>query len=215
MRCVDPGDRALRQQGEAAPGLFSKPSGCSGMSTPPFAVRRAGGDDLTGALHSTTGGAAAPRLGTHPGKPARLARAPRGRGRRLRPARSTRAAPRDPWRRHSAVELGDAAVVLALNSSRNVGPRAHAWTGDRSSGRIVQGTRRSRRVQPDPERKPLTCEHSGCRSDYERAAPRRVTSRRSSLGRVTDRAAGRLRAAAGVGSAGGLPGRTARAGPTG
>ena len=33
--------------------------------------------------------------------------------------------------------LGDAVVALALDSSRNAGARAHAWTADRSSRRII------------------------------------------------------------------------------
>jgi hypothetical protein len=36
---------------------------------------------------------------------------------------------------------------------------------------------------PTRNGKPLTCAHSGCRSDCERATPRRFSSRRSSLGK--------------------------------
>ena len=47
-------------------------------------------------------------------------------------------------------------VVLALDTSPNVGPLGSCLTGDRGSGPIVEDTLCSRGVQPEPKGKPPT-----------------------------------------------------------
>jgi hypothetical protein len=91
------------------------------MSTPPFAVRRAGGDDLTGPpyYHHRL------RRSSQTWHSSRQTHSPRPCSSRVAVAGNALLAADEPphanpWRRQIAVELGDAAVVLALNSSRNV-----------------------------------------------------------------------------------------------
>ena len=171
--------------------MFSWQTATAACRGRPWRCARAGG--MTSPARPTIACAAvALWLGTHRGRPTRLARAPRGRGRRATSTSS--GCPTRSLAPTYCRGARGAVVALALDSSRNAGAPAHAWTADRSSRRII--TTRDLALAFSPTERQATDPTSSPVVDLIADARLRVESALAGR-RVTERAAGRLSSAAG------------------